>query len=100
MTIHFPEDLESSIQAVVRCGRYASPADVVTEAVRSFLRQQKLDQTEPTPASEGETAPPHKPIWEKILEISADVPEEAWDALPTDLSEQHDHYIYGVRRNA
>jgi hypothetical protein len=37
-----------------------------------------------------------KPIWEVFQEISAAVPDEVWDALPTDLSEQHDHYIYGT----
>jgi len=38
----------------------------------------------------------HKPIWEVFQELSASVPDEVWDALPTDLSEQHDHYIYGT----
>jgi hypothetical protein len=40
--------------------------------------------------------PAHKPIWEVFQELSASVPDEVWDALPTDLSEQHDHYIYGT----
>ena len=33
---------------------------------------------------------------EKIGEIVADVPDEVWDRIPTDGSEQHDHYIYGT----
>ena len=37
-----------------------------------------------------------KPIWEQILEMTADVPDEEWDKLPTDLAEQHDHYLYGT----
>ena len=36
------------------------------------------------------------PIEEVIREIVARVPEEEWDRLPPDLSEQHDHYIYGT----
>ena len=28
--------------------------------------------------------------------MTADVPDEEWDKLPTDLAEQHDHYIYGT----
>ena len=38
MTIHLPEDLESSIQAAVQSGRYASVDDVITQAVRLLLR--------------------------------------------------------------
>ncbi len=38
MTIHLPKDLEASINAEVFNGHYASADDVVTEAVRLFLR--------------------------------------------------------------
>jgi Arc/MetJ-type ribon-helix-helix transcriptional regulator len=37
MTIHFPEDLESSIQAAVHSGRYVSVDDAITQAVRLLL---------------------------------------------------------------
>ena len=33
---------------------------------------------------------------ERARAIFADVPQEAWDELPNDLSYQHDHYIYGT----
>jgi len=39
------------------------------------------------------TAPP---IEEVIRAIWADVPQEEWDRLPPDLSENLDHYIYGT----
>lgn len=35
-------------------------------------------------------------LGEKIREIAADVPEEIWERIPADGSEQHDHYIYGT----
>ena len=38
----------------------------------------------------------HKPIWEVIDEIMADVPEEELAKLPSDGAAQHDHYIYGT----
>lgn len=38
----------------------------------------------------------HRPIWEVILENSAQIPVEEWDNLPTDGSYNHDHYLYGV----
>jgi len=38
---------------------------------------------------------PVRPIWEIAEEISAQVPLEEWEKLPTDGAEQHDHYLYG-----
>ena len=39
MTIHLPNDLESSIQAVVQSGRFASVDDAMAEAARLLLRR-------------------------------------------------------------
>ena len=98
MTIHLPENVERSINAAVQSGHFASVDDAMTEAAHLLL--QKLNQLQaaahPPAASEEATVPAHKPIWEVFQEISARVPDEVWDALPTDLSEQHDHYIYGT----
>src|SRR5947209_2018812 len=97
MTIHLPKDVERSMIEAVQSGRFASMDDAMTEAARLLL--QKLDQT---PAAAGKpgaseaVAPVAKPIWEEILELTADVPDEEWDKLPTDLAEQHDHHIYGT----
>ncbi len=97
MTIHLPDDLGGSVRAEVESGHFASADEVVAEAVRSFLRQrtQAPDMTKP-PAGDEDAAPAPKPIWEVFREIAASVPPETWDALPSDLSEQHDHYIYGT----
>jgi len=46
----------------------------------------------------GDAEPAEKPIWEEILDLTADVPEEEWDRLAVDLAEQHDHYIYGISK--
>ena len=37
-----------------------------------------------------------KTLGEKIKAITADVPDEIWEKIPSDGSEQHDHYIYGT----
>lgn len=37
-----------------------------------------------------------RPIWEIIAELSAQIPFEEWEKLPSDGSEQHDHYLYGA----
>ena len=36
-----------------------------------------------------------KPVWQMVLELMKDVPKEEIDNLPTDGSEEHDHYVYG-----
>jgi hypothetical protein len=46
--------------------------------------------------SEAAAAPARKPIWERIIERSAAIPDEEWAKLPADGAEQHDHYIYGT----
>ena len=46
MTINLPNDLESSIQATVRNGRFASVDDAMAEAARLLLRElARLPQT-------------------------------------------------------
>jgi Arc/MetJ-type ribon-helix-helix transcriptional regulator len=41
MTIHLPQDLESSILAEVRSGHFASVDEAMAEAARLLLRQRK-----------------------------------------------------------
>jgi Arc/MetJ-type ribon-helix-helix transcriptional regulator len=46
MTIHLPEDLARSIQAMVQNGRFASIDDAMAEAARLLLRE--VEQTPPS----------------------------------------------------
>jgi Arc/MetJ-type ribon-helix-helix transcriptional regulator len=94
MTIHLPQELENSIRAQVLSGQFATEDDMVAAAVRDYLQRHH----QPSPADQQPAAQPQKPIWEEILEMTADVPDEEWDKLPSDLTEQHHHYIYGVRK--
>jgi Arc/MetJ-type ribon-helix-helix transcriptional regulator len=96
MTIHLPPDIESSIQAAVHSGHFASLDAAMTKAASLLLQQLKQEQAKPAETSQPAAAKAHKPIWEVFQELSADVPHEVWESLPTDLSEQHDHYIYGT----
>ena len=36
-----------------------------------------------------------KPIEDVLAELAAEVPPEAWDALPDDLTDRLDDYLYG-----
>jgi hypothetical protein len=98
MTIELPEDLERSVQAEVLSGHFATADDMVAEIVRRYFLQRGQCPPEPErqPAGEGLPSVSHKPVWERILERTAAVPDEEWDRLPADLAEQHDHYLYGV----
>ena len=35
-------------------------------------------------------------IWEIAEQLTGDIPAEAWNSLPADLTDQLDHYIYGT----
>ena len=39
---------------------------------------------------------PKKTIWDKIAEITKNVPDEEWAKLPTDGALEHDHYLCGT----
>ena len=49
-----------------------------------------------TPESERPTD--IKALLEMVEEITKDIPEEAWEKVPTDLSINLDHYLYGHRK--
>ncbi len=95
MTIHLPEPLQADILAAVYSGRFASLDAAMTEAASMLLQRLKQEQ-EQLPASQNPPAAAEKPIWEVIEEENQSIPPEVWDALPTDLAEHHDHYIYGT----
>ena len=47
-------------------------------------------------AGREEFDPNAPPIEEKLRAIVADVPQEEWDRLPADLTDNLDHYVYGT----
>jgi Arc/MetJ-type ribon-helix-helix transcriptional regulator len=98
MTIHLPENLERPILAAVQSGRYASLDDAMADAASLLVQRLTREQTTSRQPAAGQLETPtgEKPVWEDILELTADVPDEEWDKLPTDLAEQHDHYLYGT----
>jgi len=89
MTIHLPNDLETSIQAAVQSGRFASVDDAMAEAARLLLRT----ITHEPKTTLTKTVAPSDPllgIWrdapEEIDEIVAEAMqrrrEEPWRAVP------------------
>ncbi len=39
-----------------------------------------------------------RPIEDVLAELAAEVPEEDWERLPPDLTDNLDHYLYGTPR--
>ena len=37
-------------------------------------------------------------IEDRLAQIAAEIPQEDWDSLPADLTDNLDHYIYGTDR--
>jgi Arc/MetJ-type ribon-helix-helix transcriptional regulator len=99
MTIHLPENLENPILAAVHSGRYASLDEAMAEAASLLVQRLNQERAKQPAASRPDAAQADKPIWEVFQEISASVPDEVWESLPTDLSEQHDYYIYGTPKH-
>ena len=76
------------------------------EEVLDFLRflktKQEREQLEnQTVKLSGEIVhdPTARPIWEIAQEIGAQVPDEEWSKVPTDLSKNFDHYLYGASKD-
>jgi Arc/MetJ-type ribon-helix-helix transcriptional regulator len=90
MTIHLPPELESSIQAAVHSGHFASVDAAMTEAASLLLERLSQSQTQAKPASTGESPDPLLGIWrdapEEIDEIVAEAMQnrqtDAWRAIP------------------
>jgi Arc/MetJ-type ribon-helix-helix transcriptional regulator len=59
MTIHLPEELESSIRAAVLNGLFASEDDLVAAAVRAYLQQRPKQQTAAKPTGLGSIGAMH-----------------------------------------
>jgi Arc/MetJ-type ribon-helix-helix transcriptional regulator len=58
MTIHLPPVIESSIQAAVHSGHFASVDDAMTEAASLLLQKLNLGQQQTKPSINGGNADP------------------------------------------
>jgi hypothetical protein len=61
-----------------------------------MLRVLVVDEMRLRPLGEPALDPRARPIWEELAELARKVPKEEWDKLPSDLSDNIDHYVYGV----
>ena len=77
MTIHLPNDLESSIEAVVQHGRFASVDDAMAEAARLLLRQVNQERRETKPADADASPDPLLGLMKDHAELMDEIVEDA-----------------------
>ena len=58
-----------------------------TQQLEEAAQTARLEDTAYDPAA--------RPIWERIVEIGAQVPESEWAQVPSDLSRNLKHYLHG-----
>ena len=56
----------------------------------------KVDEVTPLSNEEPPFDPNERPIWEKIIEIANQIPDEEMAKIPPDASVNLDHYLYGA----
>lgn len=78
MTIHLPEDLESSIRAEVHGGQFASVDEAMAEAVRLLLRELKQGHRS-AKAADAEARP--DPVLGAMREAADELDEIVADAM-------------------
>ena len=54
------------------------------------------EAVEPTCDSFGVHTAQKRPIWEVVVEIGAQIPDEVWATVPDDASINYKHYLYGA----
>jgi len=59
-------------------------------------RRQEENRRRRRPRRETEAAKPRPPIEDVLRKTASEVPQEEWDALPSDLIDNLDHYVYGT----
>jgi hypothetical protein len=87
LVIELTPEMQERLQSLAD-KRGVTVSDLVRTALEALTAPQKPGG-EPAGAST-------RPIWEQLVEIANEVPEEELANRPADLAEQHDHYIYGT----
>lgn len=87
MGILLNPELERRIALKVESGRYGSAEEVIARSLDLLESRENGSQSE---IEEDE------PIWETIIRMGKQIPEEELASLPPDLSINHDHYLYGA----
>jgi Arc/MetJ-type ribon-helix-helix transcriptional regulator len=107
MKLSLSPETERLIAEKVDSGRYQSADEVVRKGLDLL---EERDNGKPPPPME--KAGPKQPEAAadkaenvsdiiKLLEpIWAEIPDSAWETLPRDLAQNHEHYLYGSKKQS
>ncbi len=87
-----PLDLEPHQRYVIAVETEPVIAQSLREILAPFADFDNKRGTEPLAPSELSFDEDAIPIWELVAQISAQVPDEEWQKLPTDLARRFDEY--------
>ncbi len=87
MNISLSPELERLIAEKLRSGRYRSADEVIREGLE--LLGEKEREARPEASQEAQ------PLAQVFALIARNVPESEWARVPSDLSKNLDHYLYG-----
>ena len=105
MKLSLSPETERLIEEKVSSGRYQSADEVVREGLR------RLDEGDnggpPAPAekaaseqteSAADTGEEVTDLVELFERLAAEVPDSVWETVPRDLAQNHEHYLYGSKK--
>ncbi len=92
MKISLSLEIERLIAEKVRSGRYRSADEVVREGLELLQEREKEARRAPSNGTENLAA-----VFESIAK---EVPEKEWEKVPSDLSKNLDHYLYGRHKKS
>src|SRR5271157_404913 len=78
MTIHLPQDLESSLQTAVHSGHFASMDEAIAEAARLLLRELKLGHLAPPPVRDDNPPDPVLGCMREDAELMDEIVADAY----------------------
>ncbi len=76
---------------------------IIIEKILAFPpeKQKKLlDYAETLEDAEISPETEYQTIWDMVKQFAEDVPDEAWDELPTDGATNVDYYLYGHKKKS
>jgi antitoxin ParD1/3/4 len=102
MKLSLSPETERLIAEKVDSGRYQSADEVVREGLELLEerdnRSSLLSSEEVEPAQE--KAGKVSDIIELLEPIWAEIPDSVWETVPRDLAQNHEHYLYGSKKQA
>ncbi len=88
LNVEIPDKLAPALKAKAD-KRGVSAASYASQVLERDLRSTEI-QAKPNEA----------PIWEVVMDIMKNVPDEVFERLPKDAASQVDHYIYGLPKRS